>query len=139
MNPSNALERRPIKFFKFWFPVLLYFVIIFYVSSLPDLRVSFKGLAFDKLFHLLEYSVAGFLLARAFHNTQEGLSKRTIVWRVVLFCFFYGLTDEFHQAFVAGRSASWGDWLMDTLGGLLGGFNYQSSHRIKKFFRDGLH
>jgi len=122
MKPHDTLER---KFFKFWFPVLLYFVIIFYVSSLPHLKVSFKGLPFDKLFHLLEYWVAGFLLARAFHRTQEGLSKRMIVWGVVLFCFFYGLTDEFHQSFVAGRSASWGDLMMDTLGGLFGGVSYQ--------------
>jgi hypothetical protein len=121
-------------FFKFWFPVIFYFVIIFYVSGLPNLQVSFKGLPVDKFFHILEYSVAGCLLARALHNTQGYLSKAMIFWGVVLFCSLYGLGDEIHQSFVVGRSASWGDLMADALGGLLGGWGYGSLQRTVKLY-----
>jgi VanZ family protein len=34
----------------------------------------------------------------------------------------YGLTDEFHQIFVRGRSPDWADWGADVVGVLLGYF-----------------
>ena len=132
LRPDLTSGRRRMKFFKFWFPVFFYFVIIFYVSSLPNLKVSFKGLPVDKLCHILEYSVAAFLLARALHNTQERLSKRMIFWGVIVFCFLYALSDEFHQSFVVGRTSSWGDLMADSLGGLLGGWGYEPLQRITK-------
>ncbi len=45
-------------------------------------------------------------------------------WRFLagaVFCSLYGLSDEWHQSFVAGRESSALDWLADTLGGLCGG------------------
>ena len=37
-----------------------------------------------------------------------------------LFAMTYGLSDEFHQLFVPGRSAELYDALADTIGGFLG-------------------
>jgi len=34
----------------------------------------------------------------------------------LLFCSFYGATDECHQYYVAGRTADFADWLADTAG-----------------------
>jgi VanZ family protein len=34
----------------------------------------------------------------------------------ILFCSLYGMSDEFHQSFVAGRNSEVADWLADTLG-----------------------
>ena len=34
-------------------------------------------------------------------------------------CFFYACTDEWHQTFVPGRSGSFQDVLIDTLGGIV--------------------
>ncbi len=90
--------------------------------------MSFKGLPWDKLWHFLEYLGGGFLFARALGNTQPDHSLGQMIWVcVVLSPFFYGLTDEWHQSFVVGRTFSWGDLLADTLGGFVGGWIYGST------------
>ena len=38
---------------------------------------------------------------------------------VMLFCFFYACTDEFHQLFVENRGSSFLDVLLDYTGSLL--------------------
>lgn len=51
---------------------------------------------------------------------------------VLMISFLYGLSDEFHQWFIPGRSATLGDVLADTLGGGSGGL------LLFKFKRKGL-
>ena len=114
------------KFFKFWFPVILYSVIIFGVSSIPNLKAPLEQLSFDKLIHAVEYMVLGILFARAFMNTRPSVANKIAFSLVVLFCFFYGFSDEFHQSFVAGRVASFWDLVADTIGGCIGGWLYIS-------------
>jgi hypothetical protein len=102
-------------------PWLLYCGIIFYFSAQsrffiqpPDFFSS------DKLYHFLEYGVLGFLTARVMETYGSRWSPGRRWGGAVLFCLLYGLGDEFHQWFVPGRWASWGDVLADTLGGWAG-------------------
>lgn len=39
---------------------------------------------------------------------------------VLIFCFLYAVTDEFHQSFVPGRSCEFRDMMIDTSGALTG-------------------
>jgi VanZ family protein len=39
---------------------------------------------------------------------------------MILVGALYGGTDEWHQAFVRGRTPDWGDWTADVTGVLLG-------------------
>jgi VanZ family protein len=39
---------------------------------------------------------------------------------MVLVGALYGATDEFHQAFVRGRTPDWADWSADVMGVLVG-------------------
>lgn len=112
------------KFFKFWFPAIFYSVIIFCLSSIPNLRAPLEENSFDKVIHIGEYLILGILSARALIHTQKQLSGAAIFWAVFLFCFFYGIGDEFHQSFVVGRFSDWKDALADTIGGSLGGWLY---------------
>lgn len=41
---------------------------------------------------------------------------------VILFCSLYGISDEWHQSFVVGRSSDVLDWLADTSGAVLASF-----------------
>ena len=43
-----------------------------------------------------------------------------ILWMILIFCFIYACTDEFHQLFVMGRSCEMRDVLIDTLGSFVG-------------------
>ncbi len=107
-----------MKFLKFWFPVLVYSGIIFYVSGLQGFTSS-VGFT-DKIVHTIEYGLFGFLSARAFSGTT-GFSKGRIWWLAVGLALFYGLSDEFHQAFVPTRNSEWADVAADFIGGMIGG------------------
>ena len=109
-----------MKFLKFWFPVICYSGIIFYVSSLPRIEIPYGQFFSDKVIHVGEYALLGFLFKRAMVSTT-GLSRRSIFWLTVVFCALYGASDEFHQFFVPGRQCDVGDWLADIIGGTTGG------------------
>ena len=123
------------KFFKFWFPVFLYSGIIFRVSAIPNLRAPLEEFNADKLWHLGEYGILGFLAARAITNTQSNLSDKVVFYSVFLFCLLYGISDEFHQSFVVGRFADWKDALSDTIGGSCGGWIYLKL-RLSKYYQN---
>ena len=112
---------RKLKFLKFWFPVFLYSGIIFYASSLPDVKPPLEIKNLDKAVHVLEYLPFGFLLARAFMQQWPAVK----LWQVVTICsLLYGISDEYHQSFVPGREAGLPDAIADTTGGFLGVWIY---------------
>lgn len=113
-----------MKILKFWFPLFLYSAIIFGVSAVPNVKTPYSQMYFDKVLHLFLYMPFGYFLARALGNTQVQLSKKMLIWAVAVFSLAYGLSDEFHQLFVEGRSAGLDDALADMVGGFLGGLIY---------------
>jgi VanZ family protein len=112
------------KFFKFWFPVILYSGIIFWASSLPPAEIPLTFDFSDKIFHALEYSILGYLLARAIREQKVGFRRREVIFYAFIFLFLYSLSDEFHQLFVPGRTATIGDLIADGIGGWLGAWIY---------------
>lgn len=87
-------------------------VVIFILSSIPKEKLPellFPG--FDKIAHLIEYFILGFLWARA-------LGKRAIL--VILLGIIYGISDEIHQIFVPLREFSVLDLLVDSIGVIFG-------------------
>ncbi|MBI5416237.1 MAG: VanZ family protein [Candidatus Omnitrophica bacterium] len=124
-NPSlRDPTGRGLKFLKFWFPVFLYSGIIFWASSLPNLKPPVDLINIDKVCHLFEYTVFGFLLARAFYAQCPAWSAGK-TWRLAALCaLLYGMSDEYHQSFVPGRESSVLDAMADTMGGFLGAYLY---------------
>ena len=113
------------KFLRFWFPVILYSGIIFGVSSWPDLQApSLGNIPFDKVCHILEYTLYGFLVARALLRTKGDWSRKGILFLTVMISFFYGVSDELHQIFVSGRTSSLTDLMADVMGAFIGGKIY---------------
>jgi hypothetical protein len=104
------------KFLKFWFPVIIYSGIIFCVSAIPNIRLPLNIWHFDKILHLVEFAPFGFLLARAFNAQQPNLSDWQLFFLAISVILAYGLSDEIHQKFVAGRDASLGDLIADVIG-----------------------
>lgn len=71
-----------------------------------------------KLAHLTEYAILGFLAARAFRTSpRKAISSRWFLISAMLVVTF-ALVDEYHQSFVATRTASIFDSLIDIAGGL---------------------
>lgn len=76
--------------------------------------------------HMLEYTFLGFLLM----NVKQKVSKKTLIICIIIACL-YACTDEFHQYFIADRSASVIDILIDTIGACIGSMVYYLIARKK--------
>ncbi len=81
---------------------------------------------FDKVVHFAVYGLLGVLVCRL------GRGARAAVLAVVL-TSAYGVTDEWHQSFVPGRSAELADWVADTLGALAAVGCYAGSPRLRRW------
>ena len=93
---------------------IFYASLIFVLSSFPKVPTIERPFL-DKLEHVIEYSVLGFLAVSCFKK----IDRKTIIL-AILITSLYGVLDEFHQYFVPGRDFSIFDILADSLGGLLG-------------------
>ena len=69
--------------------------------------------------HLTEYAIFALLLLRAFRSHARGIFVRQAAL-VLFFAALYAASDEFHQSFVATRTPSPYDVMIDTCGALLG-------------------
>jgi VanZ family protein len=96
-------------------------VLIFVLSGIPSLNsgLGVWDFVLRKIAHMVEFGVLAALVVRA-------LTKTAVNWtapRVLAFsagaAFLYAVSDEVHQYFVPGRTASFGDVLIDGCGIML--------------------
>lgn len=99
--------------------VLAWMAFIFYLSAQPSLQMPPIMVGQDKVMHFITYGVLGFLAARAVGPVRGLISWRRVAL-AAMFALLYGVSDEFHQSFVPGRSPSVFDLLADGLGGWAG-------------------
>jgi VanZ family protein len=101
--------------FGLYLPWLVWLMIIFLLSSIPDLRItnlSVYDLITRKIGHFL---VFGALFLLSYRILVREKSNRpylgAISWAII-----YAISDEFHQSFVPTRTASLVDLLIDSAG-----------------------
>ena len=114
------------KFFIYWFPIILYCLLIFIQSSYPSIKRAPELPHLDKVLHFVAYALLGALFLRAFKTSRIKNNVRFILILSVLLSFLYGISDEIHQHFIPYRSADLMDVLADMLGGLTGVYIYQA-------------
>lgn len=115
---------------RYWTPLLGYVVILTYLLFMPPGHEPHFWLA-DKIFHLFFFAVLGGLWVRTFHPVQSHWSAQKCIFMALLGGLLYGGLTEIGQGFTGDRSAEWADFLMDSLGGALGGYGY---FRLKQWF-----
>ena len=71
-----------------------------------------------KAAHFTEYAILGVLAARAFVTSSHEWLRRAWFFFALLLVVLYSLSDEYHQSFVASRTGSIYDSLIDVAGGL---------------------
>lgn len=129
-------------FLKYWFPVVIWMVVIFSASSdrasfqrssrilgplirwicpgLPEEKVSQFVTFGRKCAHLGEYAFLALLCLRALRG-PKGAERLPWDWRLaataLLIVVLYAASDEFHQSFVPSRQASVVDVCIDSSGG----------------------
>ncbi|MDP6685722.1 MAG: VanZ family protein [Candidatus Omnitrophota bacterium] len=114
-----------INFARYRIPFYVYAAVIFFISSLSNpipegITIPF----FDKILHVCEYMVFGFLAARAFKNSPKRRLSENFYILAIAVSIVYGLSDEIHQFFIAGREFSVFDIIADGTGATLGAFIY---------------
>ncbi len=109
------------------YPAVLWMIAIFFSSSrtggqlngfLPWVQKWLPGLSDFNLMHYAAYFVLGLTVAFA-------LGRRSSTWQGCLIniaiCLLYGLTDEWHQAYVPMRTPDALDLLHDGIGATVAG------------------
>jgi len=103
-----------------WGITLTYMSIIFFLSSIsyPPQPLPLKFYA-PVIEHIIEYAILGFLLSVAIKPKNEKMQRWAIFWAIMI-ATIYGITDEIHQLFVPGRTASVFDASLDCIGAVIG-------------------
>ena len=110
------------EFLRYWLPVLAYVTLIFSLSSVANLAPPATWTNADKLVHVGEYTVLGFVLARAYYGSRVFDSLLACLLLSAISGFATGMFDELYQAKVPGRVSSHIDFLADALGVVVGQF-----------------
>ncbi len=98
---------------------LIYWLILFTLTSMPGYSLPREIKISDKIEHLLAYAVFGILFNLYFwEKLREGYKKKYFYFTLIL-GGFYGLLDEIHQLFIPMRSGEVLDWLADMAGILI--------------------
>ncbi|WDN88180.1 hypothetical protein BuS5_01148 [Desulfosarcina sp. BuS5] len=118
------MNKKSKFFFYYWFPLLLYCVLIYSLSSDKYPVHVPKSFSADKFIHFFAYAFLGLLIIRAFATLWI---KENIVFLIIistLLSTLYGLSDEMHQYFVPYRCADVKDVYADLLGSAFGVYVY---------------
>lgn len=91
---------------------------IYYLSSLSGLDIGIDFAAKDKLFHMAAYGLLGLFILGTMRLSITGYSYNQVTL-ATLIATVYGITDEWHQSYVAGRTSDPMDLVADCLGALL--------------------
>ncbi|MDF1497894.1 MAG: VanZ family protein [Patescibacteria group bacterium] len=112
------MQRKTIIIIKYWLPVFFWCTVIYYLSSIPNLKSDLPSqwdFVFRKIAHMVEYGILTALLFRAYFKGSGFTRKRSVSF-VIIFALTYAFADEYHQLFVFGRQGSLIDVFIDSLG-----------------------
>ena len=137
----ERLKKKGRNFVRYWVPVIVWMLVIFTASTDlmsaehtsrfigPFLRwlvpeISAATLLAVQFFvrkaaHVTEYAILAALLLRAL-RADEGKGLPLAVGATLAVAAIYAALDEYHQSFVASRTASPGDVMIDICGAATG-------------------
>jgi VanZ family protein len=119
------------KFIIYWFPIIVYCLLIYSQSSHPSPQSLPDWPFIDKLLHFAGYALLGALFLRAFNTTPIKHHLKLVLILSVLLSALYGISDEIHQSFVPFRTADVLDALSDILGSIAGVYLYHTNISIR--------
>ena len=96
-----------------WGPFIAALAVVFWLSSMSD--VPGTRYVWDKVLHAAGYAGLGLLALRAFHGgfASPRVAPTLFAASTVI---LWGISDEFHQSFVPGRSPDVYDVAADAVG-----------------------
>lgn len=117
-----------------WAPPILWMAAIFTVSSIPNVTHIPGGFS-DTTAHAAAYALLAALLVRALARARwRRVTVRTLLAAIAL-STGYGVTDEWHQRFVEGRTWAIADLAADFTGAAAAGIVVWAWSIIRHFLR----
>ena len=133
------------RFVRYWLPALCWLLIMFVASTdlmsaehtsrfigpflqwlIPDIApetIRSVQFAVRKAAHVIEYAILAALLLRAIRGERSELRLANAALAIAL-AVVWAMLDEYHQSFVASRTGSTGDVLIDAAGAVVGAAGY---------------
>jgi len=111
---------------KYAYPILALVItgLIVYLSSIPDLAIVRAGSKADQILsnlaHIPAYGILTFMWLKSFNGSLRHRSRAVFNGLILIGLLLFSITDEIHQSFVPGRTASALDVGLDLLGIFLG-------------------
>ncbi len=101
-------------------PMFVVMGTIFFLSHQPGDTFELPEVVnIDKILHMLVYGILAATALFALPGKMIRQNPCRIGMLVILFCFAYGLSDEWHQSFIPGRFPSAWDVAADTIGAVI--------------------
>jgi len=116
-------------------PAILVMIALFALSTLPGNDPFLNSVDIsDKIKHFVAYFVLGITFCMWISN-KKWLSRPFACGLLIIFlCTLFGASDEYHQAFVPGRSCDIYDLATDCAGGITAVFAYFLIIKIHPLF-----
>ncbi|MDP3900291.1 MAG: VanZ family protein [bacterium] len=117
--------------------VIVWMLMIFLSSSIPTPNIdpqrdkTLIEYFSDKSAHLLFFGILSYLII--LFLTEFKIKYYKIAYLTILFCFFYGITDEWHQGFTLGRGVSFYDLLFDVIGAMVVVYIFKLYYQNQKY------
>ena len=110
-----------------WALVAAWMAVVFSFSSISNLGRAKR--VPDWISHPIEYGVGAVLFCRALAGGRPGPLRLSTALTATLLATAYGVTDEYHQSFVPGRTSDFADVVKDLAGAAAGSLTYR--HRLR--------
>jgi len=134
---QQILRDKRFQKYEKWVILAFWLAAIFYLSSKSlgfVVYIDWWEYLIRKLAHMFEFGVLAFLLFRILGQTEKRHVNWNLFWAFA-FTVMYSISDEYHQTFVPGRTGTYTDVLIDSVGALVAIWliylNYQHKKRLK--------
>lgn len=124
MLNKQVTKKDILNFISRWAPAIAVMLAIFILSSTTGKTINDAGLGKES-YHVSGHFLMFFVLCIAFYKATKNIVL-SIVLSIVFAC-----TDEYHQLYTLGRSASYKDIATDSLAALVaGGLVWKLSQKL---------
>lgn len=127
------LKSRLLKFLNAYLPPITWAGLIFFLSAqstLPSAASVQLDYILKQSAHIFVYAILHFLIWRAIKINHHSTSDQIrLLLAPIFITFIYALTDEFHQFFIPGRTATITDIGFDSIGIII---SHYLTHRQKQ-------
>ena len=111
---------------------IIWMGIIFYLSHQPyEFFVIESTNPRQITAHIFLYAILAYLLIITVLEWRKSRLRNVFLFSV-FFSIIYGISDEYHQGFIPGRTVSSLDVVMDMIGAVIGSFLFLIIHKKKK-------